>query len=297
MSTARIVLTPRGEFSLAAAIRFLHGFEPLSDGEGRDDPGDTLRLAFCTEGDWRPVAVQARQSRTGRVTATVAGTDDPEHARKHVERMLSLDVDATGLPDVLREDGVASALVEQSRGLRPVCFASPYEAACWAVLSQRIRMSQAARIRRRLCDELGHVVEIDGASLSTFPPPECLLAAMSIPGLPQIKVQRLHAIAAAALDGRLDAAMLRAAGPEQALADLQLLPGIGPFGAELVLIRGAGEPDHFARSERRLHAAMAAAYGVEAGDVDALAEIASRWSPFRSWIGFLFRARAAVLAA
>jgi hypothetical protein len=51
MSTARFVLTPRGEFSLAAAVRFLHGFEPLSDGEGADDRDDMLRLAFCTEGE------------------------------------------------------------------------------------------------------------------------------------------------------------------------------------------------------------------------------------------------------
>ncbi len=297
MSTARFVLTPRGDFSLAEAVRFLHGFEPLSAGEGDDPSGDTLRLAFCADRDWRPVAIQARQSRSGRVTATVAGTDDPGPVRRQVERMLSLDVDATGLPDVLGEDPIATALLEQSRGLRPVCFASPYEAACWAVLSQRIQMRQAARIRRRLCDELGHVVELDGVSLSTFPRPESVLATTSIPGLPQIKVQRLHAVATAALDGRLDAATLRAAGPEQALADLQSLPGIGPFGAELILIRGAGEPDHFARSELRLHGAIAEAYGVDAGDVDALSEIAARWSPFRSWVGFLLRARAALVAA
>ena len=81
------------------------------------------------------------------------------------------------------------------------------------------------------------------------------------------------------------------------IEELQRLPGIGPFGAELVLIRGAGEPDWFARSERRLHAAIASAYGVDAGDLAALEAIASEWSPFRSWIGFLFRARAAVVTA
>jgi hypothetical protein len=36
--------------------------------------------------------------------------------------------------------------------------------------------------------------------------------------------------------------------------------------------------------------AMGEAYGIDAGDIDALAAIASRWRPFRSWIGFLFRA-------
>jgi DNA-3-methyladenine glycosylase II len=290
MSTARFVLTPRGDFSLAAAISFVHGFEPLSRGGEREDHGETLRLAFCGDRDWGPVAIRARRSDAGRVTVTVAGTADAESVRTQVERMLSLDVDAGSLPEAVAEDSVAAALVQRFRGLRPVCFGSPYEAACWAVLSQRIRMSQAARIRRRMCDELGGNVTFDGLSLSTFPAPARLIDASAIPGLPQVKVDRLRAIAAAALDGRLDAGTLRAAGPDQALADLQRLPGIGPFGAELVLIRGAGEPDHFARSERRLHMAMGEAYGIDAGDIDALASIASRWRPFRSWIGFLFRA-------
>lgn len=296
MSAARFVLTPRGEFSLAKAARFMQSFAPLSGHDGAE-PDEVLRLVFCADGDWRPVAVRVRQSRTGRVTATVDGVADLDRVRAQVERMLSLDMDASTLEDVVAGDAIASDLVQQFRGLRPVCFASPYEAACWAVLSQRIQLTQAVRIRRRMCDELGRGFEVDGLRMSTFPAPERLLATPSIQGLAQVKVARLHAIATAALDGRLDAATLRAAGPPQALADLQRLPGIGPFGAELVLIRGAGEPDHFARSERRLHAAMGAAYGVSADAVDDLEAIASRWSPFRSWVGFLFRARAAAAGA
>jgi 3-methyladenine DNA glycosylase/8-oxoguanine DNA glycosylase len=295
MSAARFVLTPRGEFSLAKAIRFVQSFAPLSGSDG-DEPDEVLRLVFCADGDWRPAAVRVRQSRAGRVTATVDGLADPDRLRAQVERMLSLDIDASALPAVVADDAVAAGLVQQFRGLRPVCFASPYEAACWAVLSQRIQATQAARIRWRMCEELGRSFELDGLRMSTFPAPARLIGVTSIPGLAQVKVDRLHAIAAAALDGGLDATRLRAAGPEQALADLRALPGIGPFGAELVLIRGAGEPDHFACSERRLHAAMASAYDVDAGDVAALEAIAARWSPFRSWIGFLFRARAAAVA-
>ena len=154
MSAARFVLTPRGDFSLAKAIRFLQSFAPLSGRDG-DEPDEVLRLVFCADGDWAPVAIRVRQSVAGRVTVTVDGLADPERLRAQVERMLSLDVDASALPDVVAHDAVAAALVQQFRGLRPVCFASPYEAACWAVLSQRIRMSQAAGIRRRMCVELG----------------------------------------------------------------------------------------------------------------------------------------------
>ena len=291
MSTARFVLAPRGEFSLAKAVRFLQGFVPLSGRDG-DEPDEVLRLAFCADGDWRPIAVRVRQSVAGRVTATVEGPGELERVRAQIERLLSIDVDASMLEDVVAGDLVAAELVARFRGLRPVCFASPYEAACWAVLSQRIRTTQAVNIRRRMCFELGTVFELDGVRVAAFPAPDELLRTNSVQGLPQVKVERLHGVATAALERRLDAAALRAAGPQQALADLQRLPGIGPFGAELVLIRGAGEPDHFARSERRLHAAIGAAYGVAADDVDALESIASRWSPFRSWIGFLFRVAA-----
>jgi DNA-3-methyladenine glycosylase II len=296
MSGERFVFTPRGPFSLAQSIRFLDGFVPLAaaDGGGADD---ALRVAFAVEGDWRPVAISARQDDRGRVRVSFAGDADPRRVRAVVQRMLSLDVDGSPLAAAVAGDDVAAALVDELDGLRPVCFASPYEAAAWAVISQRIQMRQAARIRSRMCEEMGTTVEVDGVALEAFPTPDELLHAPSIPGLPAFKVERLHAIAQAALDGKLDAAALRAAGHAAALAELQQLPGIGPFGAELILVRGAGEPDHFARSERRLHAAMADAYDVDPGDVDALEEIAAGWSPFRSWIGFLLRARSSLVGS
>ena len=295
MPDERFVFTPRGPFSLAQSIRFLDGFAPLTpDGDGRPD---TLRLAFAVDGDWQPVAIDARQDDRGRVRVKVTGAADPKRTRDAVERMASLDVDGSALDTAVAGDDVACSLVAELEGLRPVCFGSPYEAAAWAVISQRIQMRQAVSIRRRMCEELGTMmVQVSGSVLEAFPTPEQLLRTASVQGLSAIKVERLHAIARAALGGELDARALRAAGLEEALAQLRELPGIGPFGADLVLIRGAGEPDHFARSERRLHTAMAEAYDVDAGDVDALEQIAQAWSPYRSWIGFLFRARASMPA-
>jgi DNA-3-methyladenine glycosylase II len=67
------------------------------------------------------------------------------------------------------------------------------------------------------------------------------------------------------------------------------LPGIGQFGAELVLIRGCGAPDVLPKAERRVLAAAALAYGWEEPSVERFAEVAERWRPFRSWIAFLLR--------
>jgi DNA-3-methyladenine glycosylase II len=65
----------------------------------------------------------------------------------------------------------------------------------------------------------------------------------SMPGLPAERIPRLHAVAEAAQRGRLDAEHLRVMAPEDAQAELQQLPGIGPFYSSLIVIRGCGHAD------------------------------------------------------
>jgi 3-methyladenine DNA glycosylase/8-oxoguanine DNA glycosylase len=287
ISRPRTDIEVRGEFDLAAAARFLTGFAPA--GQPDSEPG-ALRVAFALDGEWTPVGAVLRQRSPGEVTVEVHGP--PEHTDAvvaQVRRMCSLDVDGTAFPEAGARDPVVSLLQGLHPGLRPVLFASPYEAACWAVLSHRIWMTQAVRLRRRLTERYGTEVDVGGSMLRAFPAPAALAKMEYQPGLPGPKIPRLRAIAEAAAGGMLDAAALRAMPAEEALKQLQLLPGIGRFSAELILIRGAGHPDVFPRSETRLHEIMRDAYHLPGAGVAELAEIAESWAPFRSWVSFLFR--------
>jgi DNA-3-methyladenine glycosylase II len=76
-----------------------------------------------------------------------------------------------------------------------------------------------------------------------FPAPSRLLEVTSFPGIPEVKLTRLHEVARAALAGRLDVARLTALDPDTAMAQLQELPGIGPFYATLVVVRACGLAD------------------------------------------------------
>ncbi|GFE20625.1 DNA-3-methyladenine glycosylase family protein [Streptomyces nigrescens] len=306
-----VTLTPAGPFSLASGIRFLEGFGPASYDHAADG---ILRLAFPADDGASVVAAAVRQEvradgGTGTVRAEFTvhpGTPHPATAvtaeaaanqavRAQLARILSLDVDATGFPG-LAADPVVAGLTADHPGLRPVCFHSPYEAATWAIIGNRIRMTQAAAIKARIAHQHGHRVHIAGQTLHAFPTPAALRTITHVPGLTGIKIQRLHALAEAALDGKLDAPHLRALPADHALAELRTLPGIGPFSAELILIRGAGHPDVFPRHEPRVHKAVATAYGLGApttdDDVTQLAKIADRWKPYRSWVAFLLRVRA-----
>lgn len=66
--------------------------------------------------------------------------------------------------------------------------------------------------------------------------------------------------------------------------------GIGDLSAELILIRGAGEPDLAPRHEPRLPRAIQLAYQLDAGPTaEQMETITDGWAPYRSWVAVLLR--------
>lgn len=172
-----------------------------------------------------------------------------------------------------------------------MCFYSPYEAAAWAIIGNRIRIVQAAKVKSRMAEELGPVVEIDDEPKRAFPAPSRLARLEDYPGLFGRKAEYLRGLGKAAAEGELDADHLRSLSVDEALERLKKLPGIGDFSAELILLRGAGEPDHLPTNEPRLRKAVVLAYGLdEPPTVEELARISESWRPYRTWVSLHLRA-------
>jgi len=282
-TTARI--DPKGPYSLAASRAFLHGFTP-SQGTA-DTGGDALVLAFRLERAWDPVAVALVQTPDA-VTLEIAGTRDVASAARQAARILSLDHDATGWAALGARDPVIGRLQAEKPGFRPVCFASAYEAGLWGILAQRMPMARAAAVKRELAVKHGDTVEVAGRAMHVVPAPERLAAIESIPGLPAVKVERLRAFARAAADGALDTERLRALPEDEALEDLQRLPGVGAWTAQHILMRGTGPTDALPTAEPRLLEAVQRFWGLERATTPAaLARLAEGWRPWRMWVTVL----------
>lgn len=292
MSRTTFPLQARGPFSLSASSRFLEGF-PAGQGGGADACGAArVDLVFPAERHWTTLGVRIVVGDNG-VLATVVsnpGGIDTAAVRDQVERILSLDVDGRGFPAVGEADPVVGTLQQQYPGLRPVQFHTPYEAAAWAIIGQRIRMTQAAVVKTRLATEYGDAVDFGDRTLPAFPVPERLAGIGAVRGLTARKVEQLKALGAAAAAGRLDTRLLLSQPRRTALEHLQTLPGIGPFSAELVLLRGAGDHDAFPHHEKRLRRAMAELYRLDdEPDLATLRALADHWRPYRTWVALLLR--------
>jgi DNA-3-methyladenine glycosylase II len=183
-----------GPFSLAAAAAF--GFGPST---GRPYPGeDVMRLAFVTDDLQHQVGVLLSQEPGGDLIAEVSGASDIAAVGHQIRRILSVDRPAEGWVAAGQRDPVLGGLQAAHPGLRPVLFHSPYEAAAWAMLSQRRHRTQAAALRRNLSAETGQAFELAGETEYAFPLPERLLDLKEFPGLEPQRVERLHGVARAA---------------------------------------------------------------------------------------------------
>lgn len=288
----------RGPYDLAevALMEFGHRDERRFDG--------VMRLAFCLETDYEtPVAVEARQE-GGRVELIVRPArrqplDQAElgAVRGQVARVLSLDHDGEAFDAVCRRDPVLARLHAVAPGFRPALFYSPYEAAVWSVVSARRPRGQGIALRQRLCEGAGTTLMLAGQPVAALPTPSRLRRVEAVPGLPADRVPRLHALAEAAQQGRLSADRLRAMAPAEAMADLQRLPGIGPFYSSLIVIRALGHADVLPVGEAHARSAVERLYGIEEElSQTQLEQLAEGWRPFRTWVMVTARALGGRLA-
>ena len=279
-------ITPDGPFSLAAAAGF--GFGPNT---GRPVYRDAaMKLAFTTDDFTHQADVSLNQRDDGVVTGEIESDGDIDAITRQIARILSLDHSGSDWLKIGEQDPVLGRLQTEFTGLRPVLFHSPYEAAAWSIISARRQRSQGTVIRNRLAASHGRIYGEGAEAMYAFPTPAQLLEVREVQGLDDTRIERLHAVAEAALAGDLDPARLLALGSEAGLALLTTIPGIGPFYGTLILLRATGATDFVTGEEPRLASYLGHLYdlGGEATDAQ-IAGIMDGWRPFRTWSSVLAR--------
>jgi DNA-3-methyladenine glycosylase II len=270
----RFELVPQGPFDLETEAERFGGWPRL---------GEAIVMAFPVEG-WRSAAAVVMRQRDATILGEVySAADEAEKAWRQALATVSLDVDGEGFVEIGRRDAVIARLQSEYRNLRPVLFHSPYEAACAFVIGHRITILQTRRIRQRMAEEAGATIDVGGAAFKAFPDPGALLRIESFPGVVPVKIERLHHVARAALTGMLDRARLRSLPESEALEQLRTLPGIGPFFAQGILMRGAGLVDAITDDDLTPRA-IELLYGLnERPDRAAVHQRAELWRPYRMW--------------
>ncbi|TFV78504.1 DNA-3-methyladenine glycosylase 2 family protein [Blastococcus sp. CT_GayMR19] len=191
-------------------------------------------------------------------------------------RMLDLDADPAAVDDVLGTDPALAPLVTTAPGRRVPASPDAPELAVRAVLGQQVSVAGARTLTARVLTAAGTPLpEPVGTLTHAFPRPDALADAdLTAVGLTGARRRTVHALTAALAGGSIP--LDPGADRDEARRALLAVPGIGPWTAALVGLRGLADPDVWLPGDLALRKSLAA---LGSSDTDA----ATRWRPWRSY--------------
>src|SRR5258707_5370891 len=196
-------------------------------------------------------------------------------------RLLDLDADPEAVVDALSADPDLTALVAKAPGQRIPRTVDEQELAMRVVLGQQVSLKAARTHARRIVIAYGQPVpDANGGLTHVFPAIEHLAEIDPAHlAFPKSRQRSLTTLIGAMADGEvvLDAGCDWNRAREQLLG----LPGIGPWTAEVIAMRGLGDPDAFPVSDLGVRLA-AKQLGLHE-DPRPLTERSARWRPWRSY--------------
>lgn len=155
------------------------------------------------------------------------------------------------------------------------------ELAVRAVLGQQVTVAAARTLARRVVERFGTPLATPWPSLArAFPSPQALAEATldSVASLGIVRTRSNALIAMAQAWPGLEVAM---ASPDDFIAALCELPGIGPWTAHYIAMRALGWPDAFPPNDVAVLKAMRLLFGTQnQRDADAQAQA---WRPWRAY--------------
>jgi AraC family transcriptional regulator of adaptative response / DNA-3-methyladenine glycosylase II len=199
---------------------------------------------------------------------------------ERVRRLFDLDADPLQIAAHLARSAALRRLVAAAPGMRVPGAWDPFEIAVRAVVGQQITVRATATLLGRLVTAYGAPLECGDGLTHLFPRPEALADAdVGAIGMPRARAATLRALAAAVARGEplLDASR----GREAVIERLCAIPGIGPWTAHYIAMRGLGEPDAFPAGDLGVRKALGNGAGPLAPA--AVERLADAWRPWRAY--------------
>jgi AraC family transcriptional regulator of adaptative response / DNA-3-methyladenine glycosylase II len=253
---------------------------------------DTYRRMTCPRGDPGVIEI-ARSADKSVLEFTAHGrhldglTGDVARAR----RMLGIDVDIEHGRALLCADEMLGPFITQWPQLRIPGVWDRFEAAIRVIVGQHISVKAASTVAGRIAARYGveaGVMASDGLG-RLFPSPDRLVEAdLSSAGIPRTRANAIQTFSKAVISGALN--LYDPSELPELLEQLQDLPGIGPWTANMLAMRVWGHFDAFPSGDLGLRTAVARLTGESVVTQTRLSAIAERWRPWRSLAAaYLFR--------
>jgi AraC family transcriptional regulator, regulatory protein of adaptative response / DNA-3-methyladenine glycosylase II len=197
-------------------------------------------------------------------------------------RLFDLEANPAEIVAVLERDSILRSWVRRFPGLRVPGAWDSFETAVRIILGQQISVKAATTLAGRIAEAYGRPFRSAAfPELTRLPPrPRDLVDAdLTRLGVVSARARAIQGLARAVAEGRIR--LEGGTEPERAIRELEALPGLGPWSAQLIAMRALREPDAFPASDLGLLRGLAA--GGAKPTPAALLSRAEAWRPWRAY--------------
>jgi DNA-3-methyladenine glycosylase II len=287
---ARAVPLPVTEpFDFGHTLGFLERFPAMS---GEQQLGRHT-LSYALRADGRTIAVSASEADGGLSLELIAeealNNTVAAEVCDRVGFFLGAEDDLSAFYERAAGDAAFEHVIDRLRGYHQVKFPSPLELLVWAILGQRVPMPVARTMKHAIVARFDNQITVDGVRSVAFPDAAQLAELTNSDYVALIRNERKASYLVGAVAGfaALDETFLRT-GQEDAVRDALLaLPGIGPWSAGFLMIRGLGRMGTLSPDKEGKRAASRV-YGHEIDDAE-FRVLADRYGPWQGYWGHYLR--------
>lgn len=260
-------ITPVVPYDFAKSLNFLGFFSPMQDEQTVVEQG--LTKAVYVEGQLIAFRLTSHGTTDSPQLAYTLFSEQPineEIQNAAIDRItffLSLDDDLRPFYAIGYDDKDFVPIIQELYGYHQVKFLTPFENACWAVLTQRNPMNMSQRMKKSLIETYGGSITIDGTSYSAFPEAVRMehVSEDALTGVVRNARKAEYLVAVIKAFSDVDEHFLRVGNYHEVETWLRGIRGFGEWSASFVMVRGLGRMEQFTAKEKATLAAASRLYG------------------------------------
>ncbi len=218
---------------------------------------------------------------------------DLTYIRQKIKWMLGLNDELKKFYEQMKKsDPVLYQITQKLRGLRAPATPTVFEAVIHALIEQQISFNFAGKIKSRLVNKFGEVMNVNGETYYAFPTPQNLSQTtpeeLRMLQLSRRKGEYIINIASKVASGEVNLESLVHESKETVVEKLSKFRGLGKWTAEMVMVRGMRKLDAVPADDIALQRLISHYYYSDRkiSKEDALKVTENRWGKYRGYAAF-----------
>jgi DNA-3-methyladenine glycosylase II len=211
---------------------------------------------------------------------------DMQKTEEAVKFIFNLDFDLCSFYSEVKNDCTMTQIAQQLYGLKNPTTPTVFEALVDSIVEQQISIKVAHALEERLVKKFGEILTLNEEHYYAYPTPQNIAIAsieeIQDCGLSQRKAEYIQQTAELIVNGKLDLEHLKThQNPEEIIAELDEIRGIGVWTAELTMLRGMQKLDALPADDFGIRRVISRYYcrgkPIKSGEAREIAKSWGRW--------------------